>query len=159
MSTAYSFSRNTTEGFARRVRKNLDFIIGARHTGADVHEVTQLTTSLLGLIVFPWEAGALQHLESQPLEQLEKDGWPRWTITLDRNGETTTLGTLTKHLRNAAAHRRIRFSSDARELDTVEIQFEDATPHKGVDWRASIRASYLKAFCDRLSRALEEAVA
>ena len=49
----YSLTRNTTEGFARRVRKNLDFIIKKCDEGEDVHEVTQLVTSLLGLIVFP----------------------------------------------------------------------------------------------------------
>src|SRR6266481_6141480 len=151
-----SFTRNTTEGFAQRVRKNLEFVIAARRTNADVHEVTQLAISLLGLVVFPWEAGALKHLEKKTLEQLQKDAWPRWSILLDRNGETTTLGALTRHLRNAAAHRRIQFSSDARELDAVEIQFEDAPPGKPVDWRAKIGAADLKVFCDRFSRALEE---
>jgi HEPN family protein len=153
-----SFSRNTTEGFARRVRTNLNFVVAARHSGSDVHEVTQLTTSLLGLIVFPWEARALKELEAQSLEQLAVEGWPRWNILLDRDGETTTLGKLTWHLRNAAAHRRLRFSSDAREMDAVEIEFEDARPNRPVDWRAKIRASDLKLFCDRFSQALEDLV-
>ena len=51
MSDAYSLSRNTTEGFAQRVRKNLDFIVKKRNEGEDVHEVTQLVTSLLGIII------------------------------------------------------------------------------------------------------------
>ena len=158
MDTEYSFGRNTTEGFARRVRKNLDFILESRRSGADVHDVTQLTTSLLGLIVFPWEAHALQHLESRSLEALDREGWPQWNIVLERVGEPRTLGTLTKHLRNAAAHRRIRFSSDARNMHEVEIELEDARPGRPVDWRAKIRASDLKVFCDRFSHALEELV-
>ena len=58
MMSNYSLSRNATEEFARRVRKNLDYIIRKRNEGEDVHEVTQLVISLLGIIVFPWESGA-----------------------------------------------------------------------------------------------------
>jgi hypothetical protein len=47
--------RNTISGFARRVRKNLDFMISARAADADIHIVTHLTCSLLGLVVFPYE--------------------------------------------------------------------------------------------------------
>ncbi len=47
----YSLSRNVTEEFARRVRKNLDFILKKRDDGEDVYEVTQLVTSLFGIIV------------------------------------------------------------------------------------------------------------
>lgn len=86
MSEAYELRRNTTEGFARRIRKNLEFIISERRRGADVHEVTQLTTSLLGLIVFPWESHALGIMNSWRLSELESKGWPSWTILKDRDG-------------------------------------------------------------------------
>jgi HEPN pEK499 p136 len=158
MAEAYELQRNTTEGFARRVRKNLDFIITERRKGADVHEVTQLTTSLLGLIVFPWESHALGTMDAWPLSELETQGWPSWTILKDRNAETTTLGKLTYHLRNAASHRRLRFSSDGPDPKDVEIEFEDALPGKPVDWHARIRASDLKDFCDRFSNSLENLV-
>jgi hypothetical protein len=155
----YSLTRNTTEGFARRVRKNLDFIIKKRAEGEDVHEVTQLVTSLLGLIVFPWEDGALKHLESLCLSELEEEGWPRWNILLDEKGDTNTLGKLIWHLRNAASHRRLRFSSDRREMDKVEIEFEDAPrANAPPNWRAKINAADLKEFCDRFTRRLEELV-
>jgi len=158
MADSYPMTRNSTEEFSRRVRKNLDFIIEQRRGGSDVHEVTQLTISLLGLIIFPWEAYALQTLEGRSLEDLQNDGWPRWDIVRDRNGETTSLGKLTYHLRNAAAHRRIRFSGDDRDMHRVTIKFEDAKPNQPVDWQPRIQASDLKDFCDRFSNMLEAIV-
>ena len=46
--------RGTSEGFAQRTRKNLLYIEEASRSGADVHAVTQIVNSLLGLVVFPW---------------------------------------------------------------------------------------------------------
>lgn len=159
MRKEYSLTRNTTEEFARRVRKNVDFIIRKRNEGEDVHEVTQLVTSLLGLIVFPWENGALKHLESLHLSKLEEKGWPRWNILLDEKGDTNTLGKLIWHLRNAASHRRLRFSSDHPEMDKVEIEFEDATKATApINWHARINMADLKEFCDRFTKLLEELV-
>lgn len=158
MSKGYALTRNDTKEFARRVRKNLDFIVSKRREGDNVHEVTQLTTALLGLVVFPWEASALKHIEALSLADLEQQGWPHWNILQDRNGETTTLGKLTYHLRNAAAHRRVGFSSDEPDMKDVEIIFADALPKKPVDWRASIRASDLKDFCDLFAQQLEHLV-
>ena len=159
MSVKYSLSRNLTENFAQRVQKNLDFIIKKRGEGEDVHEVTQLVTSLLGIIVFPWEAGALHHLESLLLSDLETKGWPRWKILLDENDNTKTLGRLTRHLRNAASHRHIKFSSDDREMNMVEIEFEDAKIDRSpVNWRAKINAADLKEFCRLVTNQLEELV-
>ena len=153
----YSLDRNTTELFALRVRKNLDFIIKKRDEGEDVHEVTQLVTSLLGLIVFPWEDDALCTLESLSLSELEEEGWPRWNILLDERGDTTTLRKLIWHLRNAASHRRLEFSSDHREMDKVEIEFKDAPTAKApINWHAKINAADLKEFCDRFTKRLEE---
>jgi hypothetical protein len=48
-------SRNAVSGFSERVRKNLLYLNLAKKSGADVHVVTQLITSLLGLIVYPYE--------------------------------------------------------------------------------------------------------
>jgi hypothetical protein len=155
----YAFTRNTTEEFARRVRKNLHFITRKRSEGEDVHEVTQLVTSLLGLIVFPWEDGALSELESLSLSNLEQQGWPHWDIILDEKGDTNTLGKLIWHLRNAASHRRLTFSSDDPEMSKVEIQFEDAPQQNAPpNWRAKINSGDLKVFCDRFTARLEDLV-
>ena len=159
MPDEYSLSRNRTEEFAQRVRKNLDFIVKKRNDGEDVHEVTQLVTSLLGIIIFPWEVGALQDLESLPLSKLEAEGWPQWDIRLDKKGDTKTLGKLTWHLRNAASHRRLKFSSDHREMRQVEIEFEDAANRKAPpNWCAKINAADLAAFCERFTKRLEDLV-
>ena len=87
-----------------------------------------------------------------------RQGWPAWKIVKDRNGETTTLGRLIYHLRNAASHRRLKFSSDEPNSEKVDIEFEDALPGKPVDWQATIRASDLRAFCNRFSQSLENLV-
>jgi hypothetical protein len=159
MTEDFSLSRNLTDGFAKRVRKNLEFIIKNRSAGEDVHEVTQLVTSLLGLIVFPWEAGALKKLESMRLSDLEEMGWPRWNILLDEKNDTETLGRLIYHLRNAASHRRLRFFSDSPDMRQVEIEFEDSLPKKSLPyWRAKINAAELKRFCDCFTEQLEEFV-
>lgn len=159
MTEEYSLSRNWTEGFSKRVRKNLEFIIESRNAGEDVHEVTQLVISLLGIIVFPWEAGALKSLESIRLSELEAKGWPRWSILLDEKGDTKTLGNLVRHLRNAASHRRLRFLSDDRELHNVVIEFEDAlNKNSSPNWRASIIAADLKLFCNEFTKKLEDLV-
>lgn len=156
----HSFTRNDTVELAKRVRKNLDFIIEKRADGAEVHEVTQLVTSLLGLIVFPWEDKALKHLEGLHLSGLEKEGWPRWDISLDETKHgTKTLRELMRHLRNAASHQRVKFSSDDPEMEKVIIQFKDAPQKNGrVNWRAKINAADLKKFCVLFTERLESLV-
>jgi len=159
MDEQYSLSRNLTQGFAQRVRKNLDFIIEKSNDGEDVHVVSQLVTSLLGIIIFPWEVGALHRLEHIRLSELEEEGWPRWNILLDEKGDTETLGKLVRHLRNAASHRRLKFLSDDRALHKVEIEFEDAlNKNSSPNWRARINAADLKLFCDQFTEKLEDLV-
>jgi HEPN family protein len=159
MNEEYSLSRNLTKGFSQRVRKNLDFIMDKHNEGEDVHVVSQLVMSLLGITVFPWEAGALHRLEHVRLNELEEKGWPQWNILLDEKGDTETLGNLVRHLRNAASHRRLKFLSDDRELHNVEIEFEDApNKHSAPNWRARINASDLKLFCDQFTEKLEDLV-
>ena len=79
--------RNTLAGIGDRVHKNLAFIASARVGGADVHEVTQLLLSLLGLIVFPVQdrlknKGALKHVALSDLTTL---GWPSWHFTIGKS--------------------------------------------------------------------------
>jgi hypothetical protein len=69
-------ARNQISGFAAKTRKNVDFIISSRANGADVHEVTQLMLSLLGLIVFPKEKGLDERVESAKINTLAEQGWP-----------------------------------------------------------------------------------
>ena len=46
-------TRNEAVGFAQRTRKNLKFVRQARDSGADVHLVSHVVNSLLGLVVVP----------------------------------------------------------------------------------------------------------
>ena len=147
-----SDGRNTLSGIAGRVHKNLDFITAARNTGADVHVVTQLLLSLLGLIVFPVQALREQNpkgLKSELLADLETRGWPRWTFS---NGGSSNLRDLLFHVRNAVSHHRLNFSSDSRNIEDVEITFRDRSIKATQDhWEAHIPAKDLQRFVELLS--------
>lgn len=77
--------------FAALTRENLEFVENAFARGENVHVVTQLATSLLGLIVFPREKNFTHQVESLALDTLVAQGWPRWQIS---EGTCETLGDL-----------------------------------------------------------------
>jgi hypothetical protein len=110
-------TRNDTVEFCRRTRRNLGFIENALQNdpNAPVHAVTQLTLSLLGIVVFPYEK-LDETIFYKTVTQMKSDGWCGWSIMLDKpkkaHETTRTLGDLLRHLRNAVAHGRLRFSSD-----------------------------------------------
>ena len=147
--------RNTLAGIADRVHKNMAVIASARQGGADVHEVTQLLLSLLGLIVFPVQdrlknKAALKHVALSDLAAL---GWPSWHFTIGRSSD---LRDLLRHLRNAVAHRRLWFSCDSRDIADVDIEFKDRkTESSPDDWGATINARDLRDFVLRLSEYLK----
>ena len=150
-------TRNLALGFACRVRKNLEFIFEQRRKNEDVHEVTQIILSLLGLIVFPWEKErpeVLQKAASKNLVDLEQDGWPSWNQEFDTccypgtKYQQGTLSRLIRNLRNSIAHSHITFSSDNRAAAEVDITFENYQGHE-VCWRATINAAQLKRFCEK----------
>ncbi|MDC7713044.1 HEPN family nuclease [Vogesella sp. LYT5W] len=149
-------SRNDTLGFAHRTRKNLEHIEHAYKNGHDVHVVTQLVLSLLGLIVYPNERKLVERVNTLTLSELKDQGWPSWKIEL---GSPETLNQLIKMLRNAVAHGRIHFSSDDRVLDHVSIQFEDYDPRsKIVTWRATITSNDLEKFCQNFIKLIENEI-
>jgi hypothetical protein len=69
-------SRNDALGFAARTRKNLEYIDNAANTGEDVHVLTQLINSLLGLVVFLHERKLSSRFEKMLLADLDGEGWP-----------------------------------------------------------------------------------
>ena len=149
-------SRNDTIGFAQRTRKNLEYIEAAFAEGADVHVVTQLVTSLLGLVVFPMERNVAERLKALNLLELESLGWPRWEFEI---GSSQTLGDLMRHLRNAIAHCHIHFSSESRRLNEVYIRAEDQTQRKPTShWRVNIVASDLRIFCLKFIELVEQTI-
>ncbi len=151
--------RNTIEGFGRRVRKNLAFMIAAHEQGEDIHIVTELTNALLGLLVFPYEhyrdIGYL-HFKEYLLNDLAAAGWPVWSFHI---GCSTDLDDLLRHLRNALSHRRVHFSSDDRALEQVEVTFRDRpTSAAANNWSATINAAALLVFVQRLSELIDHDV-
>jgi hypothetical protein len=175
MRTEMDIDRNTISGFALRTRKNLEFLFAARKDDCDVHEVTQLIVSLLGLVVFPYA-----HFVDQddfdcknctdpdkkcelpcPLPEMNftlpemcANGWPEWTISL---GKSKTFSCHLRHLRNAISHRRIHFDSDYRDVKEVEVTLWDkpARKQKPINWRANIKGGKLLHFTLQLSKLLE----
>ncbi len=149
-------SRNDALGFAARTRKNLEHIERAYEGGTDVHVVTQLANSLLGLIVFPREKNFDSHVKTLELKDLAGQGWPPWHLS---KGESGTLGDLVYHLRNAVAHGHVRFSSDDRDPAQVAIEVEDYKPNAQAPyWCARITADDLRAFCFRFIDLLENTI-
>jgi hypothetical protein len=91
-----------------------------------------------------------------PLQQLEEAGWPRWHQEV---GEQETLGDLVKRLRNAAAHGRVTFSSDSRNIEEVTVRFDDARHGtQPIHWRGRIGAEDLKRFCVQFIELIDETI-
>ncbi len=150
-------SRNESLGFAHRTLKNLRRIEKARTDDEDVHVVTQRVVSLLGVVVFPWAEGVEQNIKNRRLERLGQDGWPRWNIFL---GESETLGDLLRHLRNAIAHRRLRFTSDSPDPRDVSIEFTDEPKSKNAKpgWGAEISADDLELFLQKFMELVDNTI-
>lgn len=135
-----SDNRNGTAIFAARVQKNLDFIVRAAQQGQDVHPVTQAVSSLLGIIVFPWEHGAFNLVKRKKLPVLVAScGWPQWNMTGTKR--VLDVEDLIHTLRNCVAHGKMQFESDSRLPPEVLITFSAS------DWEGTIRADQLIEFC------------
>lgn len=146
-------ARNRAFEFARRTKANLEFMQAARAEGADVHEVTQLANSLLGLIVFVWEKTFVEDMKKLRMKDLERKGWPSINVT---KGASETLYDFVRHLRNAVAHGRLTFSSDSRDPREVFVQIDDCKTNETIPyWSARIKASDLRDFCLKFIHAVE----
>ena len=146
-------SRNEPMGIEERTVRNLAFIDEAHknpHTRDQVHVVTQIMNSLLGLVILPSERRGVPYKLSQDkteLKDLYDLCWPRWELSPLNKAETKTLGCLAWHLRNAAAHGRYTFDSDCLDPREVTITVKDKPPKGPINWCASIRADELHRFC------------
>ena len=150
-------SRNTVWGFSERTLKNLAYLNTARRDGADVHVVTHLVTSLLGLIVFPYEEikdSNYTNFKAIQLDQLEAEGWPAWHIDI---GSSRNFQEHIRHLRNSISHRGLYFSSDSRDLAHVQISFRDRASDKAPwNWGATIGGEALQDFVLRFAGYLRQ---
>ena len=161
-------SRNNPLGFAKRTLKNLEFIDNAyrnHNSNPHVHVVTQIVNSMLGLIVFPCESQVYTHAESL-FKKVGCDklcglgsNFQNWQVIEDTyDKKCDTLGRLIRHIRNAASHRRVHFSSDSKNPSCVTIEFYDSARNGKDEWKASIRADHLQSFCFDFIELLENEV-
>ena len=154
-------SRNEAIGIVERTHKNLVHMRVARNSGEDVHEVTHLFNSLLGLVVVPWER-ELKGLDvlDVKMEDLHDQGWPSIEPILDEYSvKTKTLKVLIKHLRNAVAHGHFRFegigssSADSRDPSEIKVILWDETrKKKGTEvqrWQLEMNGEVLYQVCDK----------
>ena len=145
-------------GIVKRALRNLQYVKHAYDTKEKVHIVTQVVTSLYGLVLLPYESSPTSPKASfsDELEVLYSEGWPQWKETQndqDENGKMQTLGDLVRHIRHAVAHGHIWFSSNSLDPAKVTVKMRHATlknPQKYV-WRAEIRGDALYEFCIRFA--------
>ena len=151
-------SRNYAIGMAHRTRTNLQYIRKASESGDrdKVHAVTQVVLSLLGLVIFPWERDLIKDIGKVKLKNLYQQGWPEWTFHLEN---THNLKSLIRHIRNAAAHGRIKFNSDSLVLSEVVLEMEDCKPNQTDPyWRARIGGEELYSFCLLFTEFIEDRI-
>ncbi len=163
-------SRNEAMGIVQRSNKNLAHMRNARRIGEDVHEVTHLFNSLLGLIVIPWERESEIAVDLDTrIEDLWDQGWPTFDVSIDEYPDkTVSLKVLVYHLRNAVAHGRFRFegigsaSADSRDPSEIRMIVSDQTiPPRGkpvLQWKAEITGDALNQFCDKFIQYIEDRV-
>jgi hypothetical protein len=154
--------RNGTGEFARRSMKNLEFVLVAGRTSADVHPITQTISALLGIIVFPWERNALDAVKKKRLASAIAEGWPSWQMSgpLIDSQKVKNIGNLVELVRHSIAHGNVSFDSDSKQPSDVTVTFENHP--KGSDelnWRGSIRADHLALFCRKFSDFVADYVA
>ncbi|MGO9677084.1 MAG: HEPN family nuclease [Candidatus Sulfotelmatobacter sp.] len=146
-------TRNDPLGFAGFAWKNFEFIERTANNSPDapdIHPVTQLVLSMLGLIVFQREKNRIQYGKDIRQTTLDTPDWPQWAAM---SPHCNTLEELVNNLRHAVAHGHVEFSSNSHDLSEVEISFRNP----GKQWSGSIRADALRAFCFRFKALLEAA--
>jgi hypothetical protein len=145
--------RNHALGFARRTKVNLEYLEEAQYEGANVHIVTNLANSLLGLVVFVWERTVVDDLKKHKMSDLYATGWPEIKMI---KGTTATLFDFVRHLRNAAGHGLLEFSGDDADPEKVIIKIKDREKRgKPSYWVAQLTASDLRRFCFKFIELVE----
>ena len=108
------------------------------------------------MVILPREQYLEVRNEATNLGGLISQGWPEWTVS---KGKAETLGQLVWHIRNAAAHGHITYSSDSRYLDQVTINVEDSGDQgKSINWRAEIMGDKLYDFCMKFAVHVRETI-
>jgi hypothetical protein len=150
-----SKGRNDPLTFASYAWKNFEFIEQAATTRQDdLHPVTQLVISLLGLIVFQREKNTIEFNHQlkvmNPNGLLDSQLW-------NESEPSTTLKQLIDNLRHSVAHGNVEFSSESHNQHEVYITFCNKL-RKGGAWKAQVRADHLRTFCFGFKTLLEQTI-
>jgi HEPN pEK499 p136 len=156
-------SRTISTGLAQRTLKNLDFIQQAYAAGqTEVHVVTQVMNSLLGLLVFPIKDEfqiplKAVRLTDPPDFQAVRQRLPAFpvlpSLTVSMFGNCSTLSRFFERLRNAISHKNLTFSGDpdSRCLTNVMLTFQDRKRRKrgqkqneAFDWEITMNGEDLE---------------
>lgn len=157
-------SRTLSTGLAQRTLKNLNFIQKAHAAGhAEVHVITQMMNSLLGLLVFPVKDEfhiplKAVSLSNPPDFQAVRQSLPAFpllpSLAVVLFGNCSDLSRFFTRLRNAISHKHLTFSGDpdSRCLSKVTLTFKDREKWKGgskqqrdaFDWEISMNAEDLE---------------
>ena len=151
-------SRSLSTGLAQRTLKNLAFIQSAHARGEDVHIVTQVVNSLLGLFVFPVEkedqffasfssvklsdppnfAGVRRRIPDFPFLP---------SLQVSKFGNCPNLRRFIRRLRNAIAHRHFEIFGESHDLSAVAIRLYDQEFGAAIDWDIALSAEDLGELC------------
>ena len=151
-------SRNLSVGLAKRTIKNLDFIKNAPRD-ADVHLVTQVINSLLGLLVFPYEKENRLGAELAMVEFIDPSSLasiyetitqhlPVPSLELVKFGGCKNLKDFLRRIRNAISHNRLEFTGanpDSRILREVRVSLSDRKQGYAIDWEINMSAEDLES--------------
>jgi hypothetical protein len=144
-------------GLAQRTLKNLNFIQQAHATGlADVHVITQMMNSLLGLLVFPVKDEfhiplKAVSLTNPPDFQAVRRSLPDFPIlpslTVALFEKCSNLSRFFTRLRNSISHKHLTFSGDpdSRCPTNVMLTFKDRkNDNTPFDWEITMNAEDLE---------------
>ncbi|RJP62281.1 MAG: hypothetical protein C4541_00190 [Candidatus Auribacter fodinae] len=147
--------------FVERTRENLAIICNRQNNPGDgKYEVTQLMNSLLGLFMFPQQYYSNKDIpsfappERSCLPEIKQTVEKGVTLKPARDMNSIGFHDLTKHLRNAIAHYKVRFIDDKEMIKGVE--FSDDNKFKKGDkfdqWVMTFDSiDKLKKFVDHFS--------
>jgi hypothetical protein len=130
--------QHLVKDFALRTQKNLHTLRNLQTSDpkSEVYEVTQLISSMLGLLVFPQQQ-YVTNIPKVPLSTLASQGWPVPKIVGDYP-QVEDLNQLVRFLRNAVAHFNLKFLSDTDgHIRGLEVWNRDPR-RKAVTWKAEL---------------------
>jgi len=134
------------------------FIQAAHARGADVHVVTQMVNSLLGLFLFPVEKedqffGSFRSvkLSNPPQFAAVHQTIPEFpllpSLQCSKFGNCTNLRKFIRRVRNAIAHRHFEIFGESHDLSAVIIRLYDQEFGAPIDWDITLSAKDLGHFC------------